>query len=332
MGLYTVRQVREFTGLTGKQLFSYEKSIPPVDRMDNDGWNGERYHKGYKLYDKEGLDKLTLAALFSELGAGPQKINAIFSQATYQRENALEDLLLEAKRKKQELEDVIIVAEALKEIDLSSMVYNPFQTNDLHGMAELIRKFNDSDDVIKFQEMDAQSEKKILQIFKKFKAVKAGDEDCEKAYELVEELISFMKEEIKINNYAIILTLISNGMIQGKKSKEIIEREIGDGMGERISLSIAKYQYTHMYEEGQDVIHKLYEMIGLPFSDKRVQQCVHSIVPLIEKWFGYTSIVDMIAVLKGAKLYSLYEEDAETNNYFSYMLDAFEYYKKNSIN
>ena len=69
MKKYTVGDVINHTGLTRKQLFDYEKSIPPIDRVDNES----EYHRGYKLYDEEGLNKLCMAALFSKLGAGSKK-------------------------------------------------------------------------------------------------------------------------------------------------------------------------------------------------------------------------------------------------------------------
>ena len=53
MKMYGVKEIEEYTGLSRKDLFVYEKSIPPVERKDNAGFNAKgKEHKGYKLYDQ----------------------------------------------------------------------------------------------------------------------------------------------------------------------------------------------------------------------------------------------------------------------------------------
>ena len=104
MKTFKVKEVREYTGLTRKQLFNYEKSIPPIKRENE---------AGYKVYDLQGLYKLSMAALLSELGAGPQRINDIFGSPDFDRKKVMEDLIDEAKRERQRLDDIITVVKSV---------------------------------------------------------------------------------------------------------------------------------------------------------------------------------------------------------------------------
>lgn len=102
--LYSVKEIRESTGLTRKQLFEYEKSIVPAKKD---------YSNSYKYYDKEGMKKLRMAALYRQLGATPKIINSIFSSTKYDESKVLNNLIAEAQQKKNEAERIIKFATVL---------------------------------------------------------------------------------------------------------------------------------------------------------------------------------------------------------------------------
>lgn len=83
MKTYSVKEVRDITGLTWKQLYEYKVGIPGIGPMND---------AGYKQYSKEDLEKLVQAALMAKLGAKPKDINKAFSDEKYDRKKVLKEL------------------------------------------------------------------------------------------------------------------------------------------------------------------------------------------------------------------------------------------------
>lgn len=131
MKTYKVWEVREYTGLTRKQLYTYEKGIPPVDRENE---------AGYKLYDEEGLDKLILASYCAKFGIKPQQINEIFGAEDYDRSEVIDFLITCTYAEADRMADILTILQALKKIDKDTKLsYNPLQYKTLRMLAESIR-------------------------------------------------------------------------------------------------------------------------------------------------------------------------------------------------
>ena len=76
MKTYSVKEVREITGLTWKQLYELKEGIPGIGPMND---------AGYKQYSEEDLGKLVQATLMAKLGAKPKEINKAFADENYDR-------------------------------------------------------------------------------------------------------------------------------------------------------------------------------------------------------------------------------------------------------
>ena len=194
MRTFKVKEVREITGLTRKQLYDYQTSIPPVS-TENDA--------GYKLYDQEGVNRLALAAMLSELGAGPAKINSIFGTDDYDVNNVLDTLIDEAKRKRDYFDDIIMVADFIRSLEARNEDFhiNIFQIRDLHSYANHLRKskaFVESH----FYNIDSKKIlKKIHSLFGEFAAIRSNASN-EALIDLhIEKLLRFFEEELGINGF-----------------------------------------------------------------------------------------------------------------------------------
>jgi DNA-binding transcriptional MerR regulator len=98
--LYSVKDVRELTGLTGKELyyFDHENVVPPTS-TSNYSVEGNR---GYKLYDDAAVARLQQIAMYYELGLKRNEIRDIMKAPDYEVNKALDELThaLEEKRLK----------------------------------------------------------------------------------------------------------------------------------------------------------------------------------------------------------------------------------------
>ena len=88
--LYSVKDVRELTGLTGKELyyFDHENVVPPTS-TSNYSVEGNR---GYKLYDDAAVARLQQIAMYYELGLKRNEIRDIMKAPDYEVNKALDEL------------------------------------------------------------------------------------------------------------------------------------------------------------------------------------------------------------------------------------------------
>lgn len=322
MKTYRVKEVREYTGLSRKQLYDYEKSIPPVAKENE---------SGYKLYDQEGLDRLSMAALFSELGAGPQRINDIFGAEDYDKRKVLVDLIDEAKRERQRLNDIITVASFLRNFDIKSISYNPFQISELHKMAESIRSDYKSADVTRIiNNLDVKKKKKLLRILKGFEAFDENNAEAEGIDKQVEKVIAFIRKDLEVENWARILTGYAITLGNAEKYKNYVDKRTREGMAEYISEAIASYQMNKMIDEGEKYWDELEAIEGNDFEDPAVQKAVERIMKLLNKWYGFKSLTEASGIFQSLQYMVQQDEesDEDIRKVFSTLFEVVKYYEE----
>ena len=89
--LWTVKEVCELTGLTGKHLyhFHHEGVVRAAGYSNFSVYD----HDGYKLYDEAGVAKLQQIAMYYELGLKRNEICALMKAPDYDMHRALDELL-----------------------------------------------------------------------------------------------------------------------------------------------------------------------------------------------------------------------------------------------
>lgn len=312
MRTFTVKEVRKYTGLTRKQLFSYKNSIEPVGYENN---------AKYKLYDQEGLEKLSMAALYSELGATPARINKLF-QNEIDRKELMIQLIDEARQKIQDLEDIITIAEMYKEVDISVLSSNPLVGMTRHEYAESIRKETNSNDLKVIEEAfeDKKIEKKFEKIIRKIsQSIKDAENDVEAQIveKSIESLISFIIKDIGVENEMRLLSGLAIGMSIQESLVKYIDDVTGQGEAIYIGEAITLYQMNHFIEDVE-------AKIG---DDNKVDDNVIEIIyEFIKKWFGYNTYEEAKGIMSGFIMNAEQEDepDQEVIEYFSALRDGFE--------
>lgn len=329
MKMYEVKEIKEYTGLDRKDLFVYEKSIPPVDRKDNAGFNAKgEEHKGYKLYDQEGLQKLCMVALFKKLGATPKRINELFAERNFDKNDVLDELILEARRKRQEADDIITVATILKELNTEIVSQNFFHLNNLHGLAEQLRRGMNSHETKKAMEnFNESAEEKLLEIYRGFEGYTEEEVESDEVEAQVEKLRCFAIETLDVD-WARFLSGQAMALVGVDTYIRDIEKKTRRGLPEFIADAIFNYQLNHFLDEGGDVIADFYKYIGIDYSEESVKECLDQFMMLLSKWFGYRNYDEGENIISKLKLQFKQESDMKDEvKLMDYIYGAMKYYE-----
>lgn len=328
MKMYEVKEIEEYTGLSRKDLFVYEESIPPVKRKDNAGSNakgGER--KGYKLYDQEGLEKLCMAVLFKKLGATPKRINELFAEGNFDKNDVFDELILEAGRKRQEADDIITVANVLKELNMEAVSQSFFQLSNLHGLAEQLRRELNSDETKKvIEKWDKPTEEELIEIYRGFDGYTEADLESDKVEAQVEKLKRFAVEVLDVDGGRF-LSGQANSLVAVDAYAKDIEKRTRRGLPEFIADAIFAYQINHFWDEGENVVEDLEKCIGMDYSEKRVKAELEKFMMLLNRWFGYRNYAEGENIISKLKLQFKKDGDMEDEvKLMDYICGAMKYY------
>ena len=313
MKTYRIRDIRKYTGLSRKQIYDYSKSIKPIG-FENDA--------KYKLYDREGLEKLSLAALLSELGAGPQRINDIFSSETFDKEIIINELINEAKNKIQDLEDIITVADFIKDFNIQGITINPLEVSGLHEQASLIRNALQSPDNIATAEIFAENQSGLIEIYKIICSDydKFGPDDIPKEdYDL---LIGFIKTTLGSENWARVFTGISTVLSSLDEYIIYVNSIIGSGSSDKIAEALVNYQLKGFFEEFEPYCTDDFdeEIEKRHYNSEIVRITLKHLLDIFSKWFGYRSGDEMSNVITTVQY--LFEQEEDNDDYINNLNEA----------
>lgn len=316
MRVFSVKEVRDLTGLTWKQLYEYKEGIPGIGPINE---------AGYKRYSEEDVDKLIQAMMLAKLGAKPKDINRVFTNKDYDRNKLLDDLEVKAKKKLEEINDILTVVEILKDMEIN--ILNPYQVRDLHSFAEYLRSELNSEDVKKLEKFFEQDDAvaRIASFLKKFEDITKDTVDDPSTHELVKELKDFVEKEIGVNGFWF-LRVLANDAIANKSIKEGIDTGIKEGISEIIGEAIYDYLFTVFYEESDEELDKLVDLLGEDYGNHEVKECITQLEDHYMRVFGYRSKKQVFEDLKYLD-FVLYDVDDSFEQVFDYFINGVRYYE-----
>lgn len=319
MILYRVRDITEYTGLSRKQLFDYEESIPPIE-YENEA--------GYKIYDQDGFEKLCIASLLSELGMGPKKINAIFSADNFDQNKVLNELVVSAKKELQRISDIVVVSEFFAMLDLSNMPANPLKLCDLHSTANRIRKKKKSLDFKKLCELNDDNQKKLNKILKGFSKYISYDLSSKEVRKQVEKLISFFEKDIQLDNPYAALTDFSVMDCMNADINKDLDDSFGIGVKEYIASAISDYQRTNFFESLEGIEDLYEEAVTLDLDSPKVEKVISFLFAQVKKWYGIETMKDAADYIKGMDfIFGQYDDyDEILEQFFKFTANALLHY------
>lgn len=191
--MMTVHEVCDLTGVSVRALQYYDRLglLPPAGHTD----------AGYRLYDEAALERLQQILLFRELQFPLKDIRAILDSPGFDRDKALEQQITLLQMKKERIENLIVLARAMKTLGVDSMNFDAFDTKKLDAYAAEARaSWGTTPEYAeyerKFGQRPADEQKvvsaEMMAIFAEFGAIRGGDPAAPEAQALVQKLRDFI--------------------------------------------------------------------------------------------------------------------------------------------
>ena len=108
----SLEEVSKIVGMSRRTIQEYERA-GVISKPSH------RTKRGYLRYDNQDISRLFQVRFYRELGDEVKDILEIFKAPDYNRKNAITGQLLEMRKKKERLEDLITIAELIRDHDLS---------------------------------------------------------------------------------------------------------------------------------------------------------------------------------------------------------------------
>lgn len=329
MKTYSVKEVRDITGLTWKQLYEYKVGIPGIGPMND---------AGYKQYSKEDLEKLVQAALMAKLGAKPKDINKAFSDEKYDRKKVIKELHDRAKRRLVEAQDIMTVIENLLPLSNATEVINSYAIRDLHTLAENFRNLLKDEDTLLFEKyIEKKGWDGLFEEIGKLKDLEEDDIGKEKSYSPVLNLKKFGEETIGMAGNRFLM-FIASSLFASDYVRKRVENAFGQGKADIISKVILEYMGKAFSKESDGAMDQLFEYIGRDYDDEEVKTYIENLKNSFMKNFGLKTTYEFLRNIEHLKYIFRIDENLSDDEVIkivdeaiNYVVGAVEHYEKTFI-
>lgn len=336
----TVKEVCELTGLNRKLLYLYDKEgIVKPSAYQNRGYEGLAKksgavvnYDGYKLYDEEAVIKLQQVAIYEKLHVKRCDIKARF-ESKNNTMDLLEEQIHMLQKKKQEIEELLIVAEQLKMIGMRGELTKYYARMDFSNIAQSAIQWKES-----------KSMKILADVFAKpsddfeveangiiDELLKLSREECEseKARNIVKKLLAIAQKHFGFVGWITIVIMALSGDGGGEAIEDIIA-QVGEEPVKNSSkavLSYFKYDMDTLWDEYINVLVKYYDDINKDFDTPGVKNIVDEVKKLLYLHVGLETNDEYEIFFELMRIYSMTERDG----YVGFTLRAMEHYYKSTI-
>ena len=239
--MFTVNEVSKIAGISIRTLQYYDKIglLPPIGFTDS----------GYRLYNKDSLEKLQTILLFRELEFPLKEIKKIIENPDFDREKALSEQIKLLKLRREQIDSLISLAEKLKNKEEKILDFSAFDKTKLKEYeTEAKERWGKTSAFKEFEsKSEGRSEKdnsfiagEMMEIFKEFGKISGEKPESEEAQKLVKKLQNFITE-----NYYNCTDEILFGLGQmyafDERFTENIDKAGGKGTAEFVSKAIAAH-------------------------------------------------------------------------------------------
>jgi DNA-binding transcriptional MerR regulator len=227
----TVKEMSKLTGVSVRALHHYDTIglLKPTQVTE----------AGYRLYDDEALEKLSMILVFKELGLSLKEIADILHAPDYDRNQILEKQIALMQERIGKLQNRIALAKGILTIGVNYMDFEGFdskkmddysaQAKALYGKTDAYKEFQQ-----KSEKRTAQQEKdlgaQVMDFFARLGKMRPCDPGCEAAQAWAKELQAFFTE----NYYTCtpqILGSLAQSYAGGGSMTENIDKVGGAGTG-----------------------------------------------------------------------------------------------------
>ena len=191
--MMTVKEVSRLTGVSIRALQYYDR----IGLLHPSGHT----EAGYRLYDEADLETLQQILLFRELEFPLKDIRKIIRSPGFDRSKALDQQIGLLKLKKEHIENLIDLAERIKETEVGTLSFDAFDTGKLEKYAAQAKASWGTTPA--YQEYEKKSKNRteeetrdisrgLMDIFAEFGAIRNTDPASEAAQALVTKLQEYI--------------------------------------------------------------------------------------------------------------------------------------------
>lgn len=326
--LWTVKEVCELTGLTGKHLyhFHHEGVVRAAGYSNFSVYD----HDGYKLYDEAGVAKLQQIAMYYELGLKRNEICALMKAPDYDMHRALDELHDRLEEKRTRLCRHISAIEQLRQIGTKNGLLDLFSgisLDDLgrNGLAVSESALKDcwasSLDENSLEAFNTATEALLQEL-----VLNNDRTDAQK--QVVKRLFSEAIDNLGFPGYMFIAALFLAATGEGAMAAEIaadLPITLTPAHG-KVALEFMKEDLETLLDEIACIIAQHHECIGGRYDAPGVSTMVAETKQALLNHIGLKSKDEYAIVLNAL----VSKENNENPGYLQYLINAMKYHLENN--
>ena len=325
--LYSVKDVRELTGLTGKELyyFDHENVVPPTS-TSNYSVEGNR---GYKLYDDAAVARLQQIAMYYELGLKRNEIRDIMKAPDYEVNKALDELTHALEEKRLKLDRHIAAIHSLRYVGIKNGMLG--WINGIR-IEELGRNILATEHSSLAKVWSADIEKASIDAFEitlydnleKLAALDDRELNGEQGHELLTGIFQSGSQHLGLPGYLYVLGMFLSAIGDGSAIEEIfndIPVSVTAPQG-KAALCYIKRDAKQLLNETAHVIAENYSTIGKPFDTPEVTAMIESIKKLLANHYGIKHYEEYKLIFEQIS----FPPYTEREDYLGYVMNALRFH------
>ena len=224
----TVIEVCKITGLTPKIIDDYDRErIVLASKRRSIGYEDSegRYYRGYKEYDDEAIMKLQLVAIFRKLGLKRSEIKEKMTAPDFECNKVLKEQVIMLKKKKEEIENLIIMAEQLRMVGRGNELVRYYAREDASKFAEKMKILQNSDFAKRFYFLDEEQPEEFNEIvnplLEELWSIKQEDCNTEQTMKIVQNLFEVIMKQYGFMGFILLIGIALSGVSGGDAAEEI---------------------------------------------------------------------------------------------------------------
>lgn len=325
--LWTVKEVCELTGLTGKHLYYFHhEGVVKAATYSNYSVDD---HDGYKLYDEAGVAKLQQVAMYYELGLKRNEIRDLMKAPDYDMHRALDELHERLEEKRMRLCRHISAIEQLRQIGTKNGLLDLFSgisLDDLgrNGLAVSESALKDcwvnSLDENSLEAFNAATEALLQEL-----VLNNNNADAQK--QVVKRLFSEAIDNLGFPGYMFIAALFLAATGEGAMAAELatdLPVTLTPDHG-KVALEFMKEDLEILLDEIAYIIAQHHECIGGRYDAPGVSAMVTETKQALLNHIGLKSKDEFTIVLNAL----VSKENNENPGYLQYLINAMKYHLEN---
>lgn len=326
---WTVKEVCELTGLTGKHLYYFHhEGVARAAKYSN---YSVEDRDGYKLYDDAGVAKLQQIAMYYELGLKRNEIRDLMKAPNYDMHRALDELQDRLEEKQIRLSRHICAIKDLRQIGTKNGLLDLFSGISLEDLGRNSLAFSESalKDCWENAVNEECFETFLSEVEDLLQELARNEGRANKQKEIVKRLTATSIRNLGFPGYMFIVGLFLTAVGEGETAEEIADNlpiRLTPTQG-KVAMEFLKEDMEMLLNEIAHVIAQHHKCIGDQFDAPTVLDMVAEAKEVLFNHVGIKEKEEYAVVLDAL----VTEEGKQNPDYLQYLINAMKYHLKNSF-